>query len=333
VVSDHRPTVSVVVPAHNAERFLGAALRSAAGQTSPPLELIVVDDGSTDGTERVVREAPATVPVCYRRQDRRGAGLARNLGVSVARGEWVAFLDADDIWYPDKLAVQLDSLSTRAPAEFIYSDLDLVDEAGSLVQKDWLSAESARKPSSWRRLITMIVGDRPFPFPTTVVMKKELIERAGGFNPVFHGKYHEDVEFFARVARIASLHYLPRSLAQRRRHASQSVENAELDRKNWLVCLNCLWQIWSDDPPKQAALGWYFSKHHGDEGKRQLRTGDYRSARRSCRLAFSYRPASLANLRRWGLTYLPGFRDLYALRSARRRRSGGAGTGMGTGTE
>jgi glycosyltransferase involved in cell wall biosynthesis len=330
-VSDRPPAVSVVVPAHNAGRFLGAALRSAAAQTSPPLELIVVDDGSTDGTERVVREAAATFPVRSLRQDRQGAGVARNRGVSVARGEWIAFLDADDLWYPDKLAVQLDCLAAGAPIEFIYSDLDLVDEAGSLLRRDWLSAESARKPNSWRRLITLIVGDRPFPFPTTVLMKKDLIERAGGFAPVFQGKYHEDVEFFARVARIAPLHFLPRALAQRRRHLAQSAESAELDRKNWLICLNRLRQIWRDEPRKQAALAWYFSKHHGDEGKRKLRTGDYRGARQACRLAFTYRPASLANLRRWGLSYLPGLRELYAMRAARRRRRGGTGTSTGTG--
>ena len=313
--------MSVIGPAYNAERFLGAALRSAASQTEPPAEIIVVDDGSSDGTERAVGEARAAVPVIYRRQDRQGAGVARNRGVSEARGEWIAFLDADDIWYPDKLAVQMDSLSARTPVEFIYSDLDLVDEAGSLLIQEWLTAESARKPNSWRRLMTLIVGDRPFPFPTTVLMKKELIERAGGFNPVFRGKYHEDVEFFARVARIASLHYLPRSLAQRRRHAAQSAESAGIDRENWLICLNCLWQIWRDEPRKQAALGWYFSKHHGDEAKRRLRRGDYRSARQACRLAFSYRPASLANLRRWGLSYLPGLRDLYSLRAAMRQES------------
>src|SRR2546423_7727277 len=92
-------TVSVVVPAYNYARYLPQAIDSALGQTHPPLEVIVVDDGSTDDTPRVLDAYGDRIRAV--RQANQGAGAARNAGIAVARGEYVAFLDSDDLWRPD----------------------------------------------------------------------------------------------------------------------------------------------------------------------------------------------------------------------------------------
>ena len=100
-----RPTISVVIPAYNGEKFVANAIRSALAQTYPPLEIIVVDDGSKDGTVGVIAGFPA--PVCLLRQSNGGPASARNHGIREAKGDWIALLDADDTWLPHKLERQI----------------------------------------------------------------------------------------------------------------------------------------------------------------------------------------------------------------------------------
>jgi glycosyltransferase involved in cell wall biosynthesis len=97
-----RPTVSVVVPCFNGEAYLAAALGSALEQTHAPLEILVIDDGSTDGSARLARSFGSSVRVIC--QENQGESVARNRGFELAEGDWVAFLDADDLWHPEKLA-------------------------------------------------------------------------------------------------------------------------------------------------------------------------------------------------------------------------------------
>src|SRR5690242_853594 len=97
-----RPRVSVVIPAFNAERFIGRALKSALGQTYSNLEIVVVDDNSADRTPEVAAGIDPRIRI-IRRKTTSGAAMARNAGIEAADGEYVAFLDADDEWLPEKL--------------------------------------------------------------------------------------------------------------------------------------------------------------------------------------------------------------------------------------
>ena len=99
------PSISAIIPAYNAEPFLARAIESVLGQTCPPMELIVVDDGSTDGTGDVARRFGDRVRFFH--QENAGVSAARNLGIEKARGEWIAFLDADDWWEPHRLESQV----------------------------------------------------------------------------------------------------------------------------------------------------------------------------------------------------------------------------------
>jgi glycosyltransferase involved in cell wall biosynthesis len=111
-------SVSVVIPAHNAARFLAAAVASVRAQTAPAAEIIVVDDGSGDETPAVIAGLGAGVRAF--RQPQGGAAAARNRGAELATGEWLAFLDADDLWLPDKLAVQLAWLRARPETDVVF---------------------------------------------------------------------------------------------------------------------------------------------------------------------------------------------------------------------
>src|SRR5687767_5658816 len=109
-------TVSVIVPAYNAAAFVAEAIDSALAQSHPELEVIVVDDSSTDDTPAVLQSYGNRITV--HRQDNRGVSAARNTGAQLATGEWIAFLDADDVWRPDKITQQL----RIAQAPLVYSD-------------------------------------------------------------------------------------------------------------------------------------------------------------------------------------------------------------------
>ena len=101
-------TVSVVIPCYNGERFIGDTLRSALAQTHAPLEVLVVDDGSKDGSAALAESFGPPVRVI--RQPNQGESVARNRGMTEAVGDWIAFLDADDAWHPEKTARQLAAL-------------------------------------------------------------------------------------------------------------------------------------------------------------------------------------------------------------------------------
>jgi teichuronic acid biosynthesis glycosyltransferase TuaG len=124
------PRVSVVVPVWNAAATLAETIASVQAQTAPDWEMLLVDDGSRDGSRALAEAAAAADPrlrvVGWR--DNRGAAAARNAGIRAARGRFIAFLDADDLWRPEKLAVQLAALEAGAP--FVFSSYRRIDAAG-----------------------------------------------------------------------------------------------------------------------------------------------------------------------------------------------------------
>ena len=112
--------VSVIIPTFNRGALLARALESISVQTVPPREVIVIDDGSTDSSEQVVRRC--SVDACYFRQPRAGVSAARNAGIRRARGTWLAFLDSDDQWLERKLEIQMAALANEPSYKLCYTD-------------------------------------------------------------------------------------------------------------------------------------------------------------------------------------------------------------------
>lgn len=179
--------VSVVIAAYNAEPTLRAALQSALRQDPRPAEVIVVDDGSEDGTASVAAAFPEVRVV---KQANAGPSAARNTGIAEASQPWIAFLDADDLWLPDRLARQLATLR-RYP------------QAG-LLAGDWVRDEDETGPAT--RGTVSLPGYRDIlllnRFQTsTVLVRAELLQRSGGFDPSLDGA--EDWDLWLRCAALA----------------------------------------------------------------------------------------------------------------------------------
>lgn len=155
--------VSVVIPSRNYGHYVGAAIKSALNQESVDTEVIVVDDGSADDTAEVAAGFPS---VLYVRQGHRGVGAARNAGVRRASCDAVAFLDADDIWKPDKLRVQLEALTADESRHVIYGHVQefLSDDVGS--EGDQLKV----RPEPYAA-----------PIPSTMLIPRKVLAEVGDF--------------------------------------------------------------------------------------------------------------------------------------------------------
>lgn len=125
------PRVSVVIPTFNCGQFIRRTVKSALAQTYRDLEVIVVDDGSTDGTRSILSEYGSSVRYIF--QSNQGASAARNAALEKASGEFIAYLDADDLWVPDKLARQVEYLDANPGCGLVHTDVAVIDEQDSVL--------------------------------------------------------------------------------------------------------------------------------------------------------------------------------------------------------
>ena len=200
-----QPLVSVVVPVRNGERFLREALDSVLAQDYEPLELIVVDDGSTDRSGDIARACGARVI----RQESRGLAMARNAGVAVARGTFIAFIDADDVWLPGKLVRQVDYLLERSEVGFLYTSWTILLEDGARVPpqfaKNWCRPRAGYLPSS-------------------MIVRRQVLDRVGPFDRTY--AIGEDVDWLARANDAGVRHdVLPDVLVCYRMHGTNMVHD------------------------------------------------------------------------------------------------------------
>jgi glycosyltransferase involved in cell wall biosynthesis len=201
-----RPLVSVVMPVYNAELFVGEALDSIFAQDYEPFEVVVVDDGSTDGSSAIARSYPE---LRYIRQENCGPSAARNAGITAARGEIIAVADSDDILLPHKLSVQVGYL------------IDHPEVAVTLGRQVWTTPPPDAVPDR-------VWGDLDgIPLVSMVVRKRALIE-VGGYDTALRGP--EDLDLLIRLRELGhQLVVLPEIVMQRRYHGENLVAGRGLN--------------------------------------------------------------------------------------------------------
>ena len=294
------PQFSVVIPVYNGERFIGAAIESVLAQTYKALEIIVIDDGSSDNSRNIVQRYSERICISYVRQENKGPSASRNHGASLARGDWLAFLDADDLWYPNKLQTQRDCIAEHPDAVLFWCDMSNIDEAGL-----------ARRDSRGRDPLAQIVFNRPVcPLPSAVVMRKSTFALTSGFNTML--RCYEDVEYFFRLASAFPVMYIPEKLYAYRKYDKQpDYLRMRGLVENWSVVNAVLVMLCHDDPARLAALSRQSAAIYSGAGRHLLRAGNLSRARYCFRQSFAQRPLYGKNLRRWALSYLPGLRAIY----------------------
>jgi glycosyltransferase involved in cell wall biosynthesis len=238
--------VSCVIPVYNGERYLHETLDSVCAQTHEAVEIIVIDDGSTDGTATAVREYAAKIR--YLRQDNAGPAAARNRGIAAASGEFVAFLDADDLWHPRKLEFQLERFRSRPE----------LAASVTMVQNFWSPDLNFHMDDTNRDLLRPVSGFGP----SALMVRSEALESLGGFDE--STAHVHTADWFARARDCgAVIELLEQVLVKRRLHASnRSAQLADASRDEFLQLVKTRLDLRRDavaraDPelsPQPAAL-------------------------------------------------------------------------------
>lgn len=210
------PTVSVIIPAYNCARYVSEAIDSALAQTYKDFEVIVVDDGSTDNTSRILEPYIQSGKIRYFYQENAGAGAARNKGILEAKGEFLAFLDADDVLLEDSLSKRVSFLEKYPKAGLVFTDYytkrgeeDLRDETPLLKRAKFLENcgglidfSAGRLTIFNPKLYSRYLSFSPHPIWTgTVLMRKEIVKDAGLFDSELRSHAEDRVYWMAVMKR------------------------------------------------------------------------------------------------------------------------------------
>jgi glycosyltransferase involved in cell wall biosynthesis len=211
------PEVSVIIPTYNSARYIPAAIESILAQTLQDIEVLVIDDGSEDDTNLVVRRYGG--PVHYFYQKNHGVAAARNRGIEKSRGRYIAFLDADDTWLPHKLERQLVGLKEHPEVGACYAAHVVVDAnlTPLAIQR------SQQRVSTLADLLTRgnVVGSL-----CTVVCQRSLFKEVGGFDPAL--SQCADWDMWVRLATMTEFLYIDEPLATYRQHGANMSRNVPL---------------------------------------------------------------------------------------------------------
>ena len=210
------PLVSVIIPTYNRAKLLGRAVESVLDQTMPDHEIIIVDDGSTDDTHRTAAGFGRVIR--YFRQANAGPGAARNRGIESARGEWIAFLDSDDRWMPEKLLIQLNE-TERLGALCSFHDSSHPACCGRPETPSW----NRYIHETIREMEPIGTGTIPDPYTilrrcwhffilSSMIIRRATLRRFGGFDPSF--RTNQDIELYFRLAPFDPIGYIDRVLLE-----------------------------------------------------------------------------------------------------------------------
>ena len=209
------PKVTVIIPTYNYGHFLGEAIQSVLDQSLQEWELIVVDDGSTDNTREVVA-AFADPRIHYVHQQNRGNPAARNAALRLATGEYVAFLDADDMWFPEKLDKQVAQLDRLPPTVgLVYGDVYLFNNEDGTIIRSFLQG---RRPPQGRILRELLDTEGWFISDTGSLIRREVFQRVGLYDESLW--WYEDWEMWVRIAAAYEVAAMDEPVARCRRHSA-----------------------------------------------------------------------------------------------------------------
>ena len=288
--------VTVVIPVFNGEPFVAKAVESVRAQTMKEVEIIVVDDGSTDGTQAVLTELERTHGIRWYQQDHGGPARSRNRGIDAARGEFIALLDCDDVWLPDKLEAQLSIMRGDASVGLVHTDFDVVDEHGAVLEH--VSARYSPEP-----IVQAFVNGHTA-LPSTLLIRKEVLQKVGALRPELYGS--EDSDLTVRLYTVTKFACIDRVLVRKlqRGHGYRDMAFDEVMHREKVLSsrelfLNGLERMQPLNRAQRAALDREWANYfllRGRAAEKQRRPAD---ARRYYWQAIQKAPFRLRGYTRW----------------------------------
>jgi glycosyltransferase involved in cell wall biosynthesis/SAM-dependent methyltransferase len=248
-----KPQVSVVLSLYNGVRYVERAIRSVTAQTLAPVELIVVDDGSTDGGADLVGAMAVPFPVVLIRRPNGGQSSARNVGIRAARGAFVAFIDQDDEWRPGHLQTLHPVLAADDDLAWVFADFDTVDEDGRTLVRNFVEDTQVQHP---RNSVMGVISADIMALPSASLVRRRALRSVQGFDRRLVG--YEDDDLFVRLFRRGwTYHHVPKSTVRYRMHVGGASSTALFLRSRLLYLTTLLRAI-----PDDHRLGLYLSAEY-----------------------------------------------------------------------
>lgn len=218
--------ITVVMPVYNGRRYIREAVLSVVCQTVSPSEMIIIDDGSTDDSVAQISGIDCTFPVRVVRQNNSGQSAARNYGMRLARGKYIALLDQDDRWHPTHLELLIKSIESDQGVGWVYSNVDEIDVDGHVVTLGLLDYLPPKHPKL--RVVDMIATDM-FILPGASLIRKDALDEVEGFDERLSG--YEDDDIFLRLFRLGWKNkYVASSTLQWRVYSTSTSYTANMSR-------------------------------------------------------------------------------------------------------
>jgi glycosyltransferase involved in cell wall biosynthesis len=212
------PKISVIIPTYNRANYLPQAINSVLNQSAKDVDIMVIDDGSTDNTKDIIR--PYLKSIKYIRQDNAGAASARNTGIENAKGEWIAFLDSDDFWEFSHLEKLIEKQQRNPKAALIYSGKRWVDHRGSPIKNPPIQNDF---PEGW--IFRDLYMHNYISSCSCVFVKRSVLLSLGGFSSIPVFRISEDYDLWLRIAAYSFISAVPKFSVNYRRHESNLMHN------------------------------------------------------------------------------------------------------------
>ena len=261
------PTVSVVIPVYNARHFLRYTVDTVFAQTWRDWELVVVDDGSTDGSWDAIRDCAERLR--YIRQDNGGVAKARNRGIAESAGRYVALLDHDDLWHPTKLEKQVAILERRPDIGMVITDVAHIDREG----REMGIIGAGHRPSE--RFARLFVRGY-VPTPSAAMIRQSVLERVGGFDEAFVSAGLDDHELWTRIAEHDEIANIAEPLTY---HRNLTIKPAHIALEHRVLLISKLMRRFGENPEKRQYLLEEEAMHLADQGKERIKRGQRREGR------------------------------------------------------
>jgi len=276
-------TVSVVMPVYNSAKFVEESIESVLNQSYEKMQLIIINDGSTDDSDAIINKYLPNDNIKYIKQLNQGPAATRNNGIKNCDGTYIAFLDSDDVWISDKIEKQV-AILERPGVDVVYTGRINIDENGNFVNDT-----SDRKFLSGCILSELYVDN--FVCMSSAVLKRQVFEAVGMLNEAL--VMSEDYEFWLRVAMRCEFDFICEPLVKYRIHPSQSSSRC-LER---LIAIENIYDSLDEQLSRQISLSTIKeskSLHHRNFGYYYMSTGDKRSAFYEYKKAFLLTPYRLS---------------------------------------